>query len=61
MLSAIVVNTTGIPGNGFFDLARELNGYQGITKDDDMSFWHAEEDAVYAAWARNGEEGHHHA
>ena len=61
MLSAIVVNTSGIPGPGFFVLAHELGRYQGTTRDDEAHFWHAEEDAVYVAWARDGEEGHHHA
>ena len=52
MLSAIVVNTSGMPGPGFFVLAQQLGRYQGTTKGDDVTFWHAEEDAVYAAWER---------
>jgi len=61
MLSAIVVNTSGMPGPSFFVLAHELERYPGTTKDEEARFWHAEEDAVYAAWERDGEEGHHHA
>ncbi|GAA5531016.1 hypothetical protein [Herpetosiphon gulosus] len=61
MLSAIVVNTNGMPGPVFFVLAHELGRYQGTTKDDEARFWHAEEDAVYAAWDRDAEAAHHHA
>jgi len=44
MLSAIVVRQdTGMPGSGFFALARELGRYQGGA---DYSFWIAEREAV---------------
>jgi len=44
MLSAIVVRQdTGMPGKGFFALARGLGRYQGGA---DYSFWLAEREAV---------------
>ena len=49
MLSAIVVSQdTGMPGAGFFKLARELGCYQGGT---DNSFWLDERDAVWDFWS----------
>jgi hypothetical protein len=45
MLSAIAVRQdTGMPGAGFFALARKLDCYQGET---DNSFWLAERDEVF--------------
>ena len=44
MLGVVVVRQdTGMPGAGFFALARELGCYQGGT---DYSFWLAEREAV---------------
>ena len=49
MLSAIVVNQSGIPGEGFFGLYKELNG---TLKDADKD-WERERDEVYdvADWS----------
>jgi hypothetical protein len=44
MLAAVVVRQdTGMPGSGFFALARQLGRYQGRA---DHSFWLAEREAV---------------
>jgi len=49
MLSAIAVRQdTGMPGSGFFALARSLGRYQSGT---DYSFWIAERDAVRSLWS----------
>ena len=48
MLSAIAVCLdTGIPGPGFFALARNLGVYSG---DDDLAFWKHELNEVYNYW-----------
>jgi len=49
MLSAIAVSVmTGMPGDGFFKLARSL-GKLGAS-DSEREFWEKERDAVYATW-----------
>ena len=50
MLSAVVVNTEGKPGPGFFRLAAELGRAAG--GDADVEFWKRERNAVYEAWKR---------
>ena len=50
MLTAILVNTTGIPGPGFFNLARELGKLDSSKKEDERAFWEAEKAAVYDEW-----------
>jgi len=50
MLSAIVVNTTGQPGPGFFDLARGLGRLSGASSDEERRFWQSEVDAVHDTW-----------
>lgn len=50
MLSAIVVTTMGLPGPGFFQLARDLGRLRGNTRDEEMSFWQNETNAVHEAW-----------
>jgi len=53
ILTALVVAvTTGVPGSGFFDLARHFGKLQGTTPADERLFWEQERDAVYAAWKR---------
>ena len=52
MLSAVVVSVmTGMPGDGFFNLARTLGK---LKKDDknEIDFWEQEREAVYQAWKR---------
>ena len=47
MLSAIAVGVNGLPGAGFYTLARE----QGRLKDQlEEDFWEAEKKAVYKTW-----------
>jgi len=48
MLSAIAVRQEGVPGSGFFGLARDLGRYQSGTE---YSFWIAERDAVWNFWS----------
>lgn len=50
MLSAIVVNTTGRPGPGFFDLARYLKRLTGTSSEEEHRFWERELSAVHDAW-----------
>jgi len=50
MLSAIAVSTAGIPGDGFFKLARNLGKLAGTSTDTEREFWSSEKDAVYEAW-----------
>jgi hypothetical protein len=53
ILTALVVAvTTGVPGSGFFDLARHFGNLQGTTPAAERRFWEQERDAVYAAWKR---------
>jgi hypothetical protein len=47
MLSAIAVGVSGNPGQGFFNLARELGR---LRDDDEQRFWEAERKAVYDTW-----------
>jgi len=50
MLSAVAVGVSGHPGQGFFNLAREL-GRLGDGQSEE-SFWEAERAAAYEAWRR---------
>lgn len=52
MLSAIVVNTQGKPGPGFFSLARDLGKLQDDTPEGEHRFWEKEKAAVYATWQK---------
>ena len=49
MLSAVVVNSTGVPSRGFYALAQELRRAGGGT---DKEIWERERAAVYDAWKR---------
>jgi len=53
MLSTVAVKVDGLPGKGFFDLAKKLGKYSG---DDDKHerhrFWEAETNRVYDLWKR---------
>lgn len=50
LLSAVVVlGSSNVPGNGFFDLARELGVHTG---DDDLAFFAVELRRVHDYWAR---------
>lgn len=49
LLSAVVVGAKGMPGHGFFDLARTLGLYIG---DGDEEYWREELERVHNQWAR---------
>lgn len=50
MLSAVAVGVSGVPGTGFFDLARDLSMFTGSTKEEELQFWKNECKAVYETW-----------
>lgn len=52
MLSAIVVGVSGLPGSGFFTLAREFGKLQADSKEEQHRFWEEEKTAVYTAWQK---------
>ena len=53
MPSALVVNASGLPGQGFFTLAEGLGKLPAdATEDEKRRFWEEERDAVYATWKR---------
>lgn len=47
MLSAIAVGVNGLPGAGFYSLAR---GLRRLTDQSEEEFWEAEKKAVYETW-----------
>ena len=49
MLSAVVVGTSGYPGDGFYGLAHRL-GKLPLAREN-AEFWEAERDRVYNEWA----------
>ena len=51
MLSAIVVRSgNGLPGTGFFRLARDLGKLKSSSEVDERQFLEAEREAVYQTW-----------
>ena len=52
MLSAIVVNTRGFPGEGFYWLAEEKGLYNPADYANPEDFWHEEQAKVYETWKR---------
>jgi hypothetical protein len=50
LLAAVVVNTSGLPGSGFFASVRELGLY---ADSDDHAVWMRELRRVHAYWARH--------
>jgi hypothetical protein len=50
MLSALAVGVSGEPGDGFFNLAKELDRLQDDSKEARQRFWEQEKQAVYEAW-----------
>jgi hypothetical protein len=48
MLSAIVVNTQGLPGPGFFALGKQLGKIKD--GDDEKKFWQMERSSVHQTW-----------
>jgi hypothetical protein len=51
MLSAIAVNEAGVPGEGFFKLARRLGKLATQDARAEEQFLNSERNAVYATWA----------
>ncbi len=52
MLSALVVGTSGVPGEGFLTWAKELERLTDDSKEGRAAFWESEKQSVYQAWAR---------
>jgi len=51
MLSAVAVEpTTRMPGEGFFQFAKELGRFDGETDEDKREFWRDEIQRVYEIW-----------
>jgi hypothetical protein len=51
MLSAVAVEpTTRMPGEGFFQFAKELRKLDGETDEDKREFWRDEIQRVYGMW-----------
>jgi hypothetical protein len=50
LLGAIAVSINGLPGRGFFTLARTLGLLGSSEFVDEWTFWHAEESKVYDFW-----------
>jgi hypothetical protein len=51
MLSAVAVEpTTRMPGEGFFQFAKELSKFDGETEEDKREFWRDEIQRVYEIW-----------
>ena len=53
MLSAIAVSVKGLPGPGFFNLARELGKLQDDSEESERRFWEEEKKEVYATWQKD--------
>ena len=52
MLSAVAVNTQGIPGPGFYALARDLGKEFDDSREGRLKFWKSELGIVYEVWKR---------
>jgi hypothetical protein len=50
MLSALCVRTTGKPGPGFYEFAKERGRLKADTSKAKADFWASEREAVYVAW-----------
>jgi hypothetical protein len=50
MLSAIVRRDNGIPGKGFFTLARELGKLSATDTQGEIQFWQDELEKVFETW-----------
>ena len=50
MLSAIAVNEAGVPGKGFFNLARQLGRLSYSAPDAEPEFLRVEQQRVYDLW-----------
>jgi hypothetical protein len=53
MLTAVVVSSvSGLPGPGFFGLARHLGKLREESEEAERRFWEGETQAVYATWQK---------
>jgi hypothetical protein len=53
MLSAVAVTVGGLPGAGFFIMAKKLGMYSGSENNEDRrAFWEKEVKLVYECWKR---------
>ncbi len=52
MLSAVVVNTTGSPGPGFYELAKRFGKLSDDSEEGKRRFWASEKKAVYTTWQK---------
>lgn len=50
MLSALVIRTDGSPGDGFFNLARDLGKLTSDAREDEKQFWNFEVESVFRTW-----------
>jgi hypothetical protein len=50
LLSALAVSEKGIPGEGFWTLARRLGRFSGEGSEEELRFWHGEQGRVYETW-----------
>lgn len=50
MLSAIVERVDGIPGEGFFTLARRLGKLLAVDAEGEIKFWMDEREKVFQTW-----------
>ncbi len=53
MLSAVAVNVQGVPGLGFYALARDLGKEFEDSQDGRLKFWKSELQDVYEVWKMN--------
>ena len=51
-LSAVAVNVEGVPGPGFFALARDLDKLRSDARGEERRFWESERDVVSETWRR---------
>ena len=52
MLSAVAVNVQGVPGPGFYVLARDLGKKFDDSREGRLEFWKSELSNVYEVWKR---------
>lgn len=56
MLSAVATGVSGLPGPGFFNLARDLGKLHSNKLEDERGFWEKEKVATYAVWQKSFKE-----
>jgi hypothetical protein len=53
MLTALCVSVSGKPGQGFYQLARDLGLLDGDSSEAEVGFWKAERKKVWKTWKRD--------